>query len=66
MRYYISKYSLCLLLVGIVYLLQYFLLIILLKMPKIMCGSIFYLHEILFLITSLILVKKSFKIDRLA
>ena len=65
MRYCISKYSIYILLFSIAYLLQRLDFISLLHMPiNIFVGKI-YLHEILFLITSFIFVKKSFTIERL-
>ncbi len=65
MRYCISKYSIYILLFSIVYLLQRLVFISLLHMPRIIFAGKIYLHEILFLITSFIFVRKSFTIERL-
>ena len=65
MRYCISKYSIYILLFSIVYLLQRLVFISLLHMPRIIFAVKIYLHEILFLITSFIFVRKSFTIERL-
>lgn len=65
MRYRISKYSIYILLFSIAYLLQRLVFISLLHVTKIMFAGKIYLHEILFLITSFIFVKKSFIIQRL-
>ena len=65
MRYCISKYSIYILLFFVAYLLQRLVFISLLHMPRIIFAGKIYLHEVLFLITSFILVKKSFKIERL-
>ncbi|RHO68890.1 hypothetical protein DW085_02745 [Clostridium sp. AF50-3] len=65
MRYCISKYSIYILLFFVAYLLQRLVFISLLHMPRIIFAGKIYLHEVLFLITSFIFVKKSFKIERL-
>ena len=65
MRYCISKYSIYILLFSIVYLLQRLVFISLLHMPRLIFAGKIYLHEILFLITSFIFVRKSFTIERL-
>lgn len=65
MRYCTSKYSIYIFLFSIAYLLQRLVFISLLHMPRIIFAGKIYLHEILFLITSFIFVKKSFMIERL-
>lgn len=65
MRYYVSKYSIYTFLFCSVYLLQRFFFVSFLNIPLIMLSKRIYLHEVVFLITSFIFVKKSFKIDRL-
>ena len=65
MRYCISKYSIYILLFFVAYLLQRLVFISLLHMPRIIFAGKIYLHEVLFLITSFIFVKKSLKIERL-
>nr|DAV29284.1 MAG TPA: hypothetical protein [Bacteriophage sp.] len=65
MRYCISKYSIYVLLFSLSYLMQRFFFLSLLHMPRIIFGGKIYLHEVLFLLTSFMFVKKSFKITRL-
>ena len=65
MRYCISKYSIYVFLFSLVYLLQRLIFISLLHLPKIEISGSIYIHEILFLFTSFLFVKKSFKINRL-
>lgn len=65
MKYYISKYSVYILLFCFSYLIQRTLFISLLKLPRILCWDTIYLHEIVFVVTSFIFVKNCFRIDRL-
>lgn len=64
MRYYISKFSIYIFLFCFFYLIQRFVAITLIKFPRILCWNTIYLHEILFTITSVTIVKTCFHIDR--
>lgn len=65
MRYYISKYSVYIFLFCFFYLVQRIVIISLIKFPRILCWDTIYLHEIVFVATSFVIVKTCFHIDRL-
>lgn len=65
MRYYISKFSIYAFLFCLFYLIQRFVIISLLDFPRILCWNTIYLHEIIFMVTSFVIVKTCFRIDRL-
>jgi hypothetical protein len=62
-QHYISKVSMCIFLFSALFLLQRFIIIHLIDINKFVLFNRIYLHEIVLSVTSILIIKKFFKIS---